>query len=628
MINSTYGSDEVTASRVSKKQKQPAFLPGEDYSCFSQLDGTHPWMEHVPEGFITYQVRRLNSGQVAYFNFGLAKEMGLVNKEHPHKLNRKLQQSLIDCFSLRIINEYDIENNIKYPAKDILPNRFMATRYLQLQHPDKRGLTSGDGRCVWNGTIEHRGVRWDISSRGTGVTALAPGVIQAGHSLESGNEDFGYGCGLAEIDELYASAIMSEVFHLNGLNTERMLCIIDLGGGIAIGVRAGKNLIRPAHLFMHLKQENWSALKRSTDYLIRRQFENKEWSIHPQSPKKYDGLLEEIAYSFAKFAAQLEREYVFAWLDWDGDNVLANAGIIDYGSIRQFGLRHDQYRYDDVERYSTTLNEQKQKARLTVQVFAQLVDYIKTKEKQPLKEFDHCDALRIFDEYFAHYILDYFLYQTGFTGEQRKKIFAHHLEEAKDFYDNFLHLEQLKVQGEIREVADGVNKPPLLNVRKLLAQLPNLTRENDDLSQVDAKAIHEQILADYLKRQDRRFTRTQEQRINKLLLQYQNIVKLVVEKSSLKRSLTKLEVRSQQINRQNRLTGNALLHIVGEIMSARKEGFPHSYIQTLIEEIVQTQDFSPDRKQAEENIPRLHKKDYKDLYSACLSLVREFNEDI
>jgi transcriptional regulator with XRE-family HTH domain len=58
--------------------------------------------------------------------------------------------------------------------------------------------------------------------------------------------------------------------------------------------------------------------------------------------------------------------------------VLANGksefiGIIDYGSVRQFGIRHDKYRYDDVERFSTNLNEQKNKARLIVQVFAQLV---------------------------------------------------------------------------------------------------------------------------------------------------------------------------------------------------------------------------------------------------------------
>ena len=61
-------------------------------------------------------------------------------------------------------------------------------------------------------------------------------------------------------------------------------------------------------------------------------------------------MLRLLSKDFAEFAAKLEMDYIFAWLDWDGDNVLADAGIIDYGSVRQFGLRHDQYRYDDVER--------------------------------------------------------------------------------------------------------------------------------------------------------------------------------------------------------------------------------------------------------------------------------------
>jgi len=35
-------------------------------------------------------------------------------------------------------------------------------------------------------------------------------------------------------------------------------------------------------------------------------------------------------------AAVLEEEYIFNWLAWDGDNLLASGAILDYGSIRQF----------------------------------------------------------------------------------------------------------------------------------------------------------------------------------------------------------------------------------------------------------------------------------------------------
>ncbi len=83
----------------------------------------------------------------------------------------------------------------------------------------------------------------------------------------------------------------------------------------------------------------------------------------------------------------MEDEYIFCWLDWDGDNMLMDGGIIDYGSIRQFGLCHHRYRYDDVERFSTNLKEQKKKARYLVQTFVQLVDFVRTGQKKDVRSF-------------------------------------------------------------------------------------------------------------------------------------------------------------------------------------------------------------------------------------------------
>src|ERR1041384_3040904 len=98
-----------------------------------------------------------------------------------------------------------------------------------------------------------------------------------------------------------------------------------------------------------------------------------------------------------------------AWLDWDGDNVLADAGIIDYGSVRQFGLRHDQYRYDDVERFSTNLNEQRLKASDMVQTFIQMIDFAQTGVKKTWRTFAKSAHLKAFDRHFRTFCLDRFL---------------------------------------------------------------------------------------------------------------------------------------------------------------------------------------------------------------------------
>ncbi len=237
----------------------------------------------------------------------------------------------------------------------------------------------------------------------------------AGEPLKSGNRDFGYGCGMAEIDELYGAAILAEIFHRNGIPTERVLAIVDLGRGMGIGVRAAPNLIRPAHLFLFLKQGKLDPLKRSVDYLIDRQFANKRWDIKPTDKDRYNKMLKQVCVDFANFTGKLDRDYIFAWLDWDGDNVLADAGIIDYGSIRQFGLRHDQYRYDDVERMSTNLNEQRQKAREIVQTFVQLVDYLQTAQKKPWRAFAKSPWLKEFDRQFRTACLERFFVSSGFS---------------------------------------------------------------------------------------------------------------------------------------------------------------------------------------------------------------------
>ncbi|MCB0386894.1 MAG: hypothetical protein KDD43_15980, partial [Bdellovibrionales bacterium] len=374
-------------------------------------------------------------------------------------------------FSIRIINEFDKEHGIAYPKNRVKPHDHMATRYLQLQHQNKQGKTSGDGRCIWNGFFKGRNKVWDVSSRGVGVTCLAPGAVEAGRPLQSGSTDFGYGCGMAEIDELYGASIMAEIFHRQGLVTERMLAVIDLGDGLGIGVRAAPNLLRPAHLFLFLKQQDQAALKRAVDYFIVRQHRNREWKFGIHHKSKYRLMLKEVCRSFARFVAHLDRSYIFAWMDWDGDNVLANGGIIDYGSVRQFGLRHDQYRYDDVERFSTNLNQQIPKSRLMMQAFAQIVHYLETGKRLPLERFRRHPAIRHFDHMVQKSLRQEFLRQLGFPDKEADTLMKRYGRDVEKMYLNFVALERVKTRKEAQKVADGVNRPAVFNMRTLVRNL-------------------------------------------------------------------------------------------------------------------------------------------------------------
>ncbi len=598
----------------------------DEYGAFDQLDGQHPWQERMPEGMIQYPVRQLSGGKVSYFNFELAKEMGLIAKNHPQRLNKRLAEKILKTFCLRIINEYDQQNHVRFCRQRIKPNMFMATRYLQLQHSDKTGRTSGDGRAIWNGIVVSKNKVWDVSSRGTGVTALAPGVVKAGQPLKSGNNQHGYGCGLAEIDELFGAAILAEIFHRNGIPTERVLTIIDLGKGVGIGVRAAPNLIRPAHLFLYLKQGKIEPLKRAMDYFIDRQYANKCWTIRPDDKDRFSKALLEIASSFARFVAKLERDYIFAWLDWDGDNVLADAGIIDYGSVRQFGLRHDQYRYDDVERMSTNLNEQKLKAREIIQTFAQCVDFLQSGVKKPRLHFQNAAALKDFDRIFRETSLEYFLYQMGFPKPLSRILMSRHHRDVENFFELHSEFERVKTVHKMRKVADGVHRPAVYNMRMALAQMPGYLDglPMDLIALVHPEEFFNWILSSHAIGRDRRLTLRIRQKITRWQQLYIKLIRKVTTPQTWEKTVRQLRARAALINHESRITGNALINIVDQILVHRRRGLTDDEIQKAIDDFICSQTLNPDFKGLGPHDLELAKP----IMRSFLSLVRGYREDI
>ena len=598
------------------------------YDAFLSLDGRHPWSDQVPEGLIAYPVRRVAGGRVSYFNFELAKEMGLISVDHPHQLNDALTERLLDSFCLRIINEYDQASGARFAKSSLKPNTYMATRYLQMQHVDKSGRTSGDGRAIWNGVIKHQGRVWDVSSRGTGVTALSPGSVKAGQPLKSGSTDFGYGCGMAEIDELYGAAIAAEIFHRNGIPTERVLAIIDLGKGVGIGVRAAANLLRPAHMFLHLRQNKIEPLRRSVDYMIERQSINGTWAISPGDPGRYDQMLAAVTRDYARFVARLDRDYIFAWLEWDGDNVLADAGIIDYGSIRQFGLRHDEYRYDDVERYSTNLNEQRRKAREIVQTFAQMLDFCATGQRRPWRAFGKHKALKVFDLEFRRACLEIFLGQCGYPAPLVRVLMNTHRRDVEALFTAHQDLERVKTHRKLRKVADGVHRPAILNMRAALSRLPEalLTVSADRPMPIKAREFFSWIIADSAVAKDRRLSAALKLKIERYQTRYVRLLGRCTGPATRTRTLKMVGRRAQSWNHANRMTGNALINVVDQILRYRRGGLSAPEIQNAIEKLIAAQTLNPDYRPGFEGARPGER--HLSLLQNMFSVIDGFREDI
>ena len=565
------------------------------YPRFGRIDGTHPWKRRVPGAFVDYAARSRRHGQVVFFNFALAKQMGLIPRAHRERLNRELERAILRTFGLRIINEWDYLHRVRIPARERLPGTYMATRYLQLQHPGRSGKTSGDGRSIWNGTIRHAGVTWDISSCGTGVTRLCPATALSGRFFRSGSRTASYGCGTAALGEGIAAALLSETFHRNGIETERVLAVIALPNGQAINVRAGRNLIRPSHLFAPLKQNDLARLRAAVELFCERQIGNGDWPELPPGRARLRFMAEETARVFARAAATFESEYVFCWLDWDGDNVLANGGIIDYGSVRQFGLYHREYRFDDDDRWSTTIPEQRAKARFVAQCFAQIRDFVSSGRKRPLAEFRSDPVLRIFDAEFEATKTRLFVHKLGFTPKTGAWIARAHADLLSRLRRAHSYFESARSTRGPTKAADGLTWNAIFSTRDLLRELTRRLASGE--GELPARELIRLASSSYARPADRACTPERARRARELQRVYLALLHAAArhENRPLSGLLSDVARRSAVINRRERITGDGAEYATDRLLRHRRRLGPGGLIR-VIAEFVKLQDLNPETR--------------------------------
>jgi uncharacterized protein YdiU (UPF0061 family) len=566
----------------------------DEYSKFEKLDGSHPFKKAVPGGFIDYAARRLPGGEVVWFNFQLARELGLIAAQHPDTLNARLRRKICDTFCLTIINEYDMERGRSY-EQDRLPGTYMATRYLQLQHPGRTGQTSGDGRGVWNGSITHRNVRWDVSSCGTGVTRLCPATANEGRFFKTGNTEESYACGTTSLQEGLSGALMSETFHRNGLSTERVLAVISLANGFAITVRAAPNLIRPSHFLVWLKQNDHGKLRAVADLYIERQVSN---GAFPKlsGARRYARLAEQVATDFARAIARFESDYIFCWIDWDGDNCLVDGGIIDYGSVRQFGLFHREYRFDDGPRWSTSLVEQRSKARYIVQAFAQIRDFIVSGRKKPLRNYKNDPVVRRFDETFKHERRRLLLHNAGLPAAVCETLARSQVDAVERFRRAHSYFERARTARGPVEVGDGLNWNAIFSTRDLLRELPDqLLRKAERFTAEEFIAIG---ASSYAQRPDRKVTAARRRMASEFQRHYWVLIEHAAKQ--LRRSeawtLSETAHRSAVINRFDRITGDAALYASKRLIRSRRR-LSERELHGIVERYLALQTRNPERLQ-------------------------------
>lgn len=602
------------AEKSSPNKKSKSF----SYSRFKQINGTHPFKSTFFT-HVAYPVKPKKHGKIAYFNFSLAKEMGLLSKTHPEKLTDGLTRTLLSCFSIEIINEHEMMKNRKWDqsknCEQYGEEEVIATRYLQLQHPGRSGVSSGDGRSVWNGFCEDKkGRTWDITSCGTGATCLSPATALSGKYFETGDPTVSYGCGLNSLQEGLVDVMFSEILHSQDIATERVLCVIEYPNKQSISVRAGQNLLRPSHFFNHLKQGRQDRLKSIFDYHYNRLQTNENFDRHKTKKSRYNFVTNRFAQDLAHAIARFEEEYLFCWLDWDGDNILMDGGIIDYGSVRLFGMFHHRYRFKDTEKWSTNIKEQRKQGRKTVQAFAQAVDFVLTGVKKPLDEFFDCKFTRRFDQELNKRKRRFFLRRCGYSADQidhlNTNLNARHFQ---TFEALFYNLEaQLSRNGE-QEVPDGITTPALVNMRAFLRELPILLQSNHSNEYV-MEELFKIIQSSYLERESPVTTETILEKLEMSLHAYKNMITSTSNAlgTTPRDLLASIKNNVVTIHPVDRVTGDAIFVIGQKISEATKKlGFDGTF--KVINEFIYSQTSSS--KTQKNKVNRLEPREKKILHT-------------
>jgi hypothetical protein len=384
--------------------------------------------------------------------------------------------------------------------------------------------------------------------------------------------------------------------------------------------------LRPSHFLVHLKQGNIQALDAVVGCFMERQERNGVLPRAADRRRRLGVFAREMARTFGRTAALLESEYIFCWLDWDGDNILADGGIIDYGSVRQLGLFHREYRFDDGPRFSTSLPEQRRKARLIVQNCAQIRDFLLTGDKAPLKSFARDPILQLFDHEFTATRLRRLLRAIGLPPELQATLLTEDLAAVQRFRRVHTYFEAARSARGVVKVPDGLNWNAIFSTRDLLRELPR--RFLASLAPIPATEFMEIALSNYATAEDRVLTPYRRRQAGAFQRAYLELLQAAADHAQMPmpRLLSLLAERAARINRYARITGDSVSHMV-QALIARRRRLSSRMFHTVIERFIRDQVLDPDAGAAG-SAPPVRGPEARRLLQGLTAVMEEYREGL
>jgi hypothetical protein len=234
-------------------------------------------------------------------------------------------------------------------------------------------------------------------------------------------------------------------------------------------------------------------------------------------------------------------------------------------------------------------------ARLIVQKFAQIRDYLIAGERPSLRDLARDPVLDLFDAHFSSSKRHLLLRNIGYRPQIAERLMREAPADVRRFQRAHGYFERARSERGPRQVADGLTWNAIFSTRDLLRELPaELLRSG---GQLHPDSILEIALSSYASREDSRPTPYRRRMATEFQRAWMKLAEsaAAIVGQSVPLLLTEISGRSAVINRYDRITGDAALYAAQRLIRTRKR-MSSQDLHCVIERFIDLQILIPELK--------------------------------
>jgi hypothetical protein len=165
-------------------------------------------------------------------------------------------------------------------------------------------------------------------------------------------------------------------------------------------------------------------------------------------------------------------------------------------------------------------------------------------------------------------------------------------------------------------------------MRAILKELPDYYMKFGFETDMGDQQFYQTILSSFAKQRDTRMREKHVKHIRHFQSLYKKMLTFAAGKQKPKAILSGFQQRAKNLNREDRITGNALIQIVNELMAQIKKGLNHQQVQSMIDQLVFSYVGAPEVNVSRFLEAKPRRISNPDLYNKFMNLVAEHSEDI